>query len=473
MKKLLAIAWREIYTRFTDRTLLLIMLLAPLGISTIVGLAFGGLSSGSSPVEHIPVIVLNEDAGTEDIGNLGSTLAGFLVEGDLGAEEQAALSECPGERPAQQGDQMSLDTLIDGQIFDQDLASSLLEAGEIEAPEAALGSSEYLLAAAKSAVDRGLYTALVHIPKNYSETLASLSTGQERADEVQLRVYANRGRALSAGIVRSVVDSIASQMVSGNIAIGVTIQELIDRHPQALAAADQSELGSIFGCLFMPSGDLISLESRPVQAAAEDNQAGGILVAVGSAQGMFFALFTAQFGILSIYEERKNWTLQRMISTPTPRWAILGGKLVGVIGSVLFQLTALLLALTLVGSLMVGHLLLIWGDNLLMVAVLLLAIATAVGGLGMLMAGITKSIEQANIFATVLNMALGVLGGTFGFQLPAVIAGVSMIHWGREGFELLAAGNTSIGLHLAILFGQGALLFVIGLIIFSRRFEVS
>jgi hypothetical protein len=74
---------------------------------------------------------------------------------------------------------------------------------------------------------------------------------------------------------------------------------------------------------------------------------------------------------------------------------------------------------------------------------------------------------------SVLNIALGVLGGAFGFFLPAQVAGISMIYWGREAFELLAAGQTDIGVHLAVLFGQGALLFGLGLLIFSRRFEVT
>ena len=45
MRKIAAIAWREIYVRFTDRTLLVIMIATPLALSTIVGLAFGGLGS--------------------------------------------------------------------------------------------------------------------------------------------------------------------------------------------------------------------------------------------------------------------------------------------------------------------------------------------------------------------------------------------------------------------------------------------
>ena len=473
MAKLWAIAWRELYTRFTDRTLLIIMLAAPLGIATIVGLAFGGLGSGgSSPVEHIPVIVVNQDNGGPGSTVFGDVLTELLVHGERPASQSGPALDCAQGEGDQAGDGMSLDDLIDGQAFDEAAASAFVALGDIEAPQAGHGTQAYVLAAARAAVDRGLFTALVIVPSDYSQSLLALADTTLPGGTIEVEVYANRGRVLSAAIVRSVVDAISSQMASGNIAIGVGLSQLVEYQPQALAGLTEANVTSAFGCGFMPTTDLIELDSQPVQAAAQDNQAGAILVAVGSAQAMFFALFTAQFGILSVYEERKNWTLQRMLSTPTPRWAILGGKLVGVIVSILFQMLALMIALTAVGSLMVGHLNLIWGQDLGLLGLLLLAASTAVGGLGMLMAGVMRSVEQANVVASVLNIGLGVLGGGFGFQLPVVVAGFSLIHWGREAFQLLAAGQTEIWLHLAILFGQGIVFFVIGLLLFNRRFEV-
>ncbi len=50
LRKILTIAWKEVYLTFTDRNLLLIMILAPLAISAIVGMAFGGASGGSPAI---------------------------------------------------------------------------------------------------------------------------------------------------------------------------------------------------------------------------------------------------------------------------------------------------------------------------------------------------------------------------------------------------------------------------------------
>ena len=54
MNKLWVIAFKDIRTRFTDRRLLLMMFAAPLLISTLIGLAFGGLGRSSSPIQPYP-----------------------------------------------------------------------------------------------------------------------------------------------------------------------------------------------------------------------------------------------------------------------------------------------------------------------------------------------------------------------------------------------------------------------------------
>ncbi|HJS30190.1 MAG TPA: hypothetical protein VJ768_11240, partial [Anaerolineales bacterium] len=65
MRKILAIAWKEVYVHFTDRNLLLLTIITPLALSTIIGLAFSQVGSNDVPIEDIPVAVLNLDQGGE------------------------------------------------------------------------------------------------------------------------------------------------------------------------------------------------------------------------------------------------------------------------------------------------------------------------------------------------------------------------------------------------------------------------
>ena len=87
------------------------------------------------------------------------------------------------------------------------------------------------------------------------------------------------------------------------------------------------------------------------------------------------------------------------------------------------------------------------------------------------MAGISKTPEQGQIFGSVLNMALATLGGSFGFVLPRQVASLSLVYWGRDAFQSLAAGQTDVGLHIVVLAIQGVVLFVLGVALFNRHFE--
>ncbi len=474
MRKLWAITWKEVYSRFTDRNLLLIMVAAPLAIASIIGLAFGGLASGSSPVSHIPVAVVNHDADAGIGVSMGAVLEGLLVQGQLPQELQAfSASDCPQPAGGSQSDgtSLSLDELVDGTAFNPARVEALVEAGSLEASFGADLSMPGVDAAARAAVDKGLYSAVVIIPAEFSAGLTRLAQPASAPEAVQVTVYGNQGRDLDVSIVKSLVDGIVGRLISGNIAIGATFSELAAAHPEALTGAQNLDFGQLFACAFMPGGDVATLVDQAIQAASA-SPVGGLLVGFGSAQAMFFALFTAEFGVLSMYEERRTGTLQRLLISPTPRWTILGGKLVGVMASVAFQLLVLIVALTLVDSLLEGKLTMIWGTNVPLLLLTVLAATTSVSGLGMLLAGVLKGLEQANVVGSVLNIALGVLGGGFGFQLPRAVAGWSMIYWGRDAFAILASGHGDLTLDLVILFVQGAAMFGLGLVLFTRRFQI-
>ena len=476
MDKLWRIALKDIRTRFTDRRLLIIMFAAPLAIATIIGLAFGGLGSSSSPVTHIPVAVINEDQPAADGTAFGAILAGVLTTGQLPAEADASLSACPqtANDPGQGSSSMSLGELISGTTFDETQAESLVSGKKIDAPMISAGAPTYLEEVGKAAVDKGLYSAVVIIPAGFSRALTSLSDPRLAQASTTITVYGNGGDSLSAVIVRSVVDSIAAQLVSGNIAIGATLTELAAQNPAALstfAGSKAQDMGKLFTCAFVPGNGLVQVADRPVQAVP-NTLAGTLLVTFGSAQALFFALFTGINGVLSMYDERRDGTLGRILVSPTPRWVVLGGKLVGTFVSVLAQLVILMLALTAVGSLLEGRPSFIWGNDVGMLVLVLMAVSLAVSGLGVFLAGLLKDMEQAVTIRQVLTMALGVLGGTFGFQLPRSVAQFSLVYWGRDAFDLLAAGHGEIWLNLLVLFVEGAVLFGIGLFFFNRKFEV-
>ena len=329
MDKLWVVAFKDIRTRFTDRRLLIIMFAAPLAIATIIGLAFGGLGRSGSPVSHIPVAVINYDQPNVYGTSYGVMLSSLFTEGQLPADTNSSLAVCPQNAsqsdPGSNWDSMTLAELIQGTEFNEAVAQQLIAGKKIEPPSLPIDNPDYLSATAKAAVDKGLFTAVMIIPVDFSTALTSLADPTQPQAITTITVYGNAGDSLSAGIVHSVVNSITAQMISGNVAIGATMSEMAKQQPLTLAAPSSLDTSKLFACAFSPGNDLVQLAEMPVQAAPTST-AGALLVTFGSAQALFFVLFTGQNGILSMYEERKNWTLQRILALPDPALDHLGGQ---------------------------------------------------------------------------------------------------------------------------------------------------
>lgn len=478
MKKIWAIVWKELYTTFTDRNLALIMLASPLVLSTIVALAFGGLGGGDVPIADIPIALVNHDQpGPAGIA-YGELFVSLLVpqttEQNSPLTDELAECELAGAGAAPAARDVTLEQLTEAVLFDRARADSLVAAGEVEFQHSVPDAEAYTDGVAKAAVDRGLYTAAIIVPADFSQRISYIPFVHPELEAAGVTVYANSGSPIAAGVVRSIAESITNQIATGNIAVAATFEELqVAAGPAALAGASQADLSAAFACAFSPASGTVHLEAETVEGSSEGGVTRQILVFIGSAQAMFFALFTAQFGVLGLHNERRQWTLQRMVVSPTPRSYILGGNLAGVFMSVLFQISTLILALTLIASLLQGRLDLIWGTNLTLIAAVVVSVALSVSGFGMLMAAIARTPEQGQVLAPITSMAMGVLGGAFGFTLPQAASVFSIVYWGRDAFQKLAAGEPDVGLNLLVLVGQGLVMYVLGVWLFNRRFEVA
>jgi linearmycin/streptolysin S transport system permease protein len=440
LTKIWTIAWKELYTTFTDRNLILIMIATPLALATIIGTAFSGfISSGSDvPISHIPVAIVNLDQGAETNGttlNNGATFVNIF------------LPDTPRS-----------DNPID----------ELTDAVKVISAEAA-----------RTGVDNGTYTAAIIIPADFS---AKLTYSQSHSIEpVSVEVYGSPANPISASIIRSITESIVNQIATGNITVEATIQALIQRAQSdpafGLKFAAQSASGSFrpdFSAAFSPESNPIIIQQQTVTGQAAIFNP---LVAFGSAQAVFFMLFTAMSSANSLLEERRDGTLQRLIASPTPRMVILLGKLIGTFITCVAQVTVLVIALTIVGSIIGGKLQFIWGDNLLLLALVILSVALAAAGLATLVASLVRTPEQGNVIGGVVTIAMGIFGGAFfgTSVLPSFIqpfTHLTLVFWGTDAFTKLAQNQTDIGANLLALLAMGVVLFVAGLAIFNRRLSI-
>jgi len=541
MRKIWAIVSKELYITFSNRNLLLIMIVTPLVLSTIIGLAFGGLGGGDNDglsLSDIPIVIVNLDEGAA----LGNGVGGGFGNDNLTG----------GGQSFNGGDQivailapnLADDQNAFGAAGDQPTCSLVSEEGT-DGDSRYSGTLDELFAPAlmddpaeaRAAVDRGEYAAAVIIPPAFSQAgtpklqfgppdqQATDANATETASPVE--VYANAGQPIAASVTRSVVEAIVGQLVRFNVAITAMSQAIgqqiatsfidlgdvdpasvptqdaplddwrtfmaanADRSPwfaglaagltrfEAAANGDQAangtannDIGAIVTCLFDPNFDPIQVKQQPLNPVQEQSIFQQIMVQIGAAQAVFFALFTGIFGVLSVYEERKNWTLQRLLASPTSRSSILAGKLGGNVAVVWAQLALLMLFLTLITSAIMRSPVNIWGDQWALILLTTVALSLAVSGLGVLVVGLARTPEQVQALGPVIAMFLGALGGAFCFALPDALANLSLITWGVDAFKSLAAGQTDIWFNLAVLFGQGALFFAIGVWLFRRRVEI-
>lgn len=534
MRKILAIAGKELYIFFRDRNLILLSFATPLVLSTIIGLAFGGVGGSDSPeFAEIAVAVVNLDEGVDVQESIGLpdqlTDAGSLpfdpaeVALPFGDSQVTLASLLESGSALNFGDQVA-GILLSQPIGNVDTAGGAgLDLGEVEcrllgdgegeesATFAAGGTLDDLLDAsqvadpdlARAGVDSGEYAAAVIIPPDFSRGMLPRllldDEGRVRAElgdpAGTVEVYGNNGRPISARVVHAIAAGIVNQFVRVSVALSAAVEtsanfvlDNIDLGavdfsnldlsgvdlPAALASLqglDASALEPLF-CLITPGASNITVSRQPLDALQEAPTFARLIVPIGASQAVFFALFTGVFGIHSIYEERRNWTLQRMIVSPTPRFYLLVGKVAGNLVTVLLQILILMAALTVVATIVIGETAMIWGTNGGAILAVAAALALCVSGVGVFLVGLARTPEQVVLFGPMINIGLAVLGGAFGFSLPEQAAQFSLIYWGVDAFTKLASGQTDIALNLLVLAAQGLILYFVGMWLFKRRLDL-
>ena len=252
---------------------------------------------------------------------------------------------------------------------------------------------------AEKAVDDGKVTAALLIPSGFS---AALTAGKP-ADLTVVGVSGSSG----VQAVQTEVVGLAGQVAAGEGAAQAAV---------AVAGDGQS------------SEEAALLIARPLAAQSLADPAATIkVVAAGAAAGQIptgfvlsspgmminFIMFSMLTAGIALIQERRNFTLLRLMTTRLRRWELIGGKVVGMFILTFVQQIILIGA----GQIFFGV------DYLRDPAALLLmmiALSLFASTLGLLLASVLSS-EQAMVAATVLvSMAVSALSGAW---FPLEIAG--------------------------------------------------
>lgn len=294
---------------------------------------------------------------------------------------------------------------------------------------------------AEAALDESELEAVFVVPDEFDSQLAAGEIG-------------------TLGVISGVDASISGQIASG-IARGYTLSLQQTQLSIATAIATGGEPATVVPAAVARAGQsLVALGEIDAEIRQLDLNTQTV-----AGMAMFFLLFTAQAGFLSLLDERRDGTLARILSTPTSPATVLGAKAAVSVTLGLVSLVVLIVA----GILLMDAR---WGDPF-GVAVLVLVGVLAAVAIAAVTSGMAKTSEQAGNIQGIVGTVLGLLGGTF-FPIGqdgGILARLTTLtphHWFNRGLSDLASGEGVAAalpaagwlLLIAVVAGTGAALLI-------------
>lgn len=290
-----------------------------------------------------------------------------------------------------------------------------------------LNVSEISEETARTKVSNGDLAAAVIIPKDFSVLVTS-------GKNAKMEVLADPGQEVRAGIIRSIANTYASRLSSVMIGASVPVGALI-------------QAGAV------PPEQAVAVGRELADEARKDADNPRIVVAEGSTakkrelttieyysagMSVMFILFGSMFGAFSLLDERRQYTLMRLMSTPTRRTTILGGKLAGIFLIGVLQFTALVLVTRLIYGVK-------WG-SLPAVVALMLATVLATTGLAVFISSVAKTRGMVAGISQLIIQVMAVMGGS---MIPVLAfppwmqttGKITINYWAITGFRDLMLGK--------------------------------
>lgn len=465
MKKAWLIARKDLIIRFRDGWGLLFLVLTPLALTTIMGLAFGGSDDNIANL-RIPVAIVNHDQGLDSAAfGLGGAAQFTLPTSLFAASGVATITDATQAGFPAEG--LNFGQVLVDQVFTSAGLQTLLQTTVVTDESAA-----------RAAVAAGTtYCCVITLPPTFTQALI---TGQK----LEIPLYSDPARNISAQIVESVLKQVVGQFSSGSALFQLSLAQLASsgRLNEIKSVDELTALFTQIGAqLGMTNTSTVSNSATVTETFSGNSLlqlttldvtgtevAFNILAFFVPAMAIIFLGFGASQGVRSILVEEEMGTFARLNAGPLSNAVILSGKLIGVFVISALQFGVLLLAGRFLFNVQ-------WGDPL---AVVVLAIVTVLAftGLGLLIASFARDQGQANTLATTINLIFSLIGGsllplnTFPLWLQRV-AQLTPNYWGMAGFTKLAIGQglPALTAEISALTLISVVLFGAGLLFYQRR----
>jgi ABC-2 type transport system permease protein len=271
----------------------------------------------------------------------------------------------------------------------------------------------------KELVIKGKYACTLIIYEGFQDSL-------EAGKATQIELVFDKSREMEIGILQQNVISILMSS-TGKIIVRKSIENyLIDQFPNI----DKSTSDNILRTAIKDDNNKVAIKWTSIVGEKNDTKLGLIQAVAGTA--ILMLLFSVAGVGTSILEEKENGTINRLLYSPLKGSTILYGKMLFAFFISILQLTTMFLFAWLIFNM---------DMNVNIPGLILMIIATsfAVSSLGIFLAALAKTRQQAQNLSTIVILVMSAIGGSMIplFIMPSILQKIALIsvnYWGIQGF---------------------------------------
>jgi ABC-2 type transport system permease protein len=260
--------------------------------------------------------------------------------------------------------------------------------------------------AAEARVANGDFMAAVMIPADFTQNIDAYQT-------TDVTVSIDPAQAQYGRIITSIIEEIAGGLaIQGEIRYG--IREVLtdigldeNANPDLFRASQAQTEGVIFTQMQrLQTDEPIQLQRVDVNGEGVFSWEDNIFALTLPGYIALFAFFVVPSLSTALIKEKEQGSLRRLVASPLSKGALIGGKVLAFTVLVIIQVVIVFGLVAVFFDMPLGNSLL----GLLMITIALGLTATS---LGMLVAAVARSRDQANSIGLLMVFVLGILGGCF------------------------------------------------------------
>jgi ABC-type Na+ efflux pump permease subunit len=271
----------------------------------------------------------------------------------------------------------------------------------------------------KELVIKGKYACALIIYKGFQDSL-------EAGNAIPIELVYDRSREMEIGILQQ---NLISTLMSS--AGKIIVKKSIENYLQAqFPAIDKSISDNIIRTAIKNDKNKLAIKWTSIVGEKNDTKLGLIQAVAGTA--ILMLLFSVAGVGTSILEEKENSTINRLLYSPLKGSTILYGKMLFAFFISILQLTAMFLFAWLMFNMDLSV-------NIPALILMIIATAFAVSSLGIFLAAIAKTRQQAQNLSTIIILIMSAIGGSMIplFIMPSILQKIALLsvnYWGIQGF---------------------------------------